>query len=410
MYRSVYLVFLSFALLIACVPGSYKIPGANSVPSPELSLATSAPTPTLELSPDDSVPTPVPTLGSETRWLESESQSSILFELPSPVIGQDIYWIKPNGEPPAKLINVSDAIDHAVASPDGKVLAIHTSKPVGIYNESLMLLFIQEGNVLTLEQNTHISSIVWSPDGKTLVYARWPRDGYMQIVGYDVYNSMSRVIADFTSLGIWYVEGWGQSDKLLLFHLAGGGKLFDEIALLDTVGRGMEITYNDPDKMLGHGILAPDGRKVVFSRLLQFGKVDSELYLLDLASREVKLLLPAVTAHGTSVSVPVWSPDSAYLAVTMGEPDGVKGRQSPLRLVIIKVDTGEISVVTEVKSPPMLVYPLAWLSDRVLLVNNLGGEKLDMVLYSIHVDGSGMQKISPGRFLTTLPFISAQSP
>lgn len=375
---------------MACAPWEYRTPNAN--PSPAFGLPL-----------EDSEPTPIPTPDPETQWLEPDSRNSVLFELPSPVKGQDVYWIRPNGEPPQKLINVPDSVDGVVASPGGTVLAIHTSKPVGINNESLVLLFMRERNGFTIEKNTHITSVVWSPDGKTLIYARWPKDGYMQIVGYDIHASTGKVIADFTSPGIWYVDGWGESDRLLLSHLAGGGKLFDEIALLSVAGGGVELVYSDLDKMLGRVALAPDGRKIVFSRLLEMGSNRSELYLLDLASRDVKLLLPAVTSHGTPISLPVWSPDSAYLAVTMAEPEVVKGKTSSLRLATIKVENGEISVITEVKSPSMLVYPLAWLSDRVLLANNLGGEALDMVLYSLHVDGSGMQKIAPGRFLTTLP-------
>jgi len=384
------LIPLSLVLiLVACAPRGRGAPGAN-------------PTPAFGLTPEeDSVPSAVPTPGLETQWIEPDARNSVIFELPSPVRGQDVYWIQPNGEPPQKLINVSDGIEQIVASPDGEILAIRTSKLRGIHDETLMLLFLRRGIKTTIEENARITSVIWSTDSKTLIYTLWPRDGYMQVVGYNIDASEGRMIADFTDTGMWYVDGMVEPNTLLLSHLAGGGKLFDTIALLDMAGKEPAVIYRDPAKMLGGIALAPDRRKLAFYHAIEMGK-PAELYILDLTSKEVELLLPAVTSYGAPLSMPVWSPDSAYLAVTMQDPTIAKGTNSPLRLATIKVDTKEISLITEVTSPSMLVSPFAWLSDRVLLVNNLGSEPLDTVLYSLHVDGTGAQKISTGRFLTTL--------
>lgn len=68
-----------------------------------------------------------------------------------------------------------------------------------------------------------------------------------------------------------------------------------------------------------------------------------------------------------------------------------------------QIPTGETSVVFQGNYAVSRV--LAWASDKVLIVSNLG-EEMDQTLYSIHTDGSHSQKIltiSGGWFLTTVP-------
>jgi len=80
-----------------------------------------------------------------------------------------------------------------------------------------------------------------------------------------------------------------------------------------------------------------------------------------------------------------------------------KGVDALVSIMLLDITTGETSVVLQGNHATSQL--LAWASDKVLIVSNLG-EEMDQTLYSIHTDGSHLQKIltiSGGRFLTTIP-------
>ncbi len=100
-------------------------------------------------------------------------------------------------------------------------------------------------------------------------------------------------------------------------------------------------------------------------------------------------------------SSPVWSSDGRRVALTVSDQPQ-RGIPIPLRIIVVDI-AGQRSEALRVETPPMSIRPLGWASDDVLIVNNLGGEALDQVVYSVHDDGSQAQKVSWGRFLTTVP-------
>ncbi len=193
--------------------------------------------------------------------------------------------------------------------------------------------------------------------------------------------------------------------KLLLSHLVGGGMLNDRVALLDTQTGEMQTVYTDPNKLTSIVSAAPGGETAIVARKESTTNPRVKLQRLDLMNGSLTPLIEQEDANTLIASVLVWSPARNKVAFTVVN-SFEKGSQGVNKIVVLNIDTGRVSTVVEVANPALLARPLAWLSGNVLLVNNLGGEALDQVLYSIHIDGTGIQRIlslSGGRFLTVLP-------
>lgn len=374
-------------------------------PSPSAPIPT--PVPTLggtQLAPPPSlpIPTPVPTLGAE-RWNEPKADRAIVVEVPAPSRGQDLYLVKPDGSPPIPLAHFRENVDAAQASPDGKYLALKTSPHYGVGNEDLLLLSMKDRRVTPIDRDTNIYSFAWAPTGDAIVYSAIPEARRLQIMLYTLGETAPRVLFEWKGIGGWRVVGWDSAgEKVFLAHHIGGGLLGDEVGLLD-VGTGeMERIYEDPKKRTAWVLPAPDGKGVLITRIADIHSPEQELLLLDVTSGALTSLAKPGDPASLLASMPLWSPDSRRLAYTVTER-APKGTATPWQVVILDVFSNRLRVVTEVTAPGILVRPLGWASDHVLVVNNLGGETLEQVVYSIRDDGTNALRITWGRFLATVP-------
>ncbi len=402
----------------ACAPSQQSLgertPGSTPVASPETTrpVPPSAPIPTpvptlgaTQPAPPPSVPTPtpVPTLGAETRWKEPEAARAVVVEVPAPSSGQDLYLVKPDGSPPILLAHFQENVDAAQASPDGKYLALKTSPHYGVGNEDLLLLSMEDRRVTPIDRDTNIYSFAWAPTGDAIAYSAIPEARRLQIMLYTLGETAPRVLFEWKGIGGWRVVGWDSAGKkVFLAHHIGGGLLGDEVVLLDVATGEMERIYEDPEKRTAWVLPAPDGKVVFITRIADIHSPEQELLLLDVTSGALTSLAKPGDPASPLASMPLWSPDSRRLAYTVTER-APKGTATPWRVVILDVFSNRLSVVTEVAAPGILVRPLGWASHHVLVVNNLGGEALEQVVYSIRDDGTNALRITWGRFLATVP-------
>lgn len=349
-------------------------------------------------------PTLVPTLGAETTWLEPQARLAILFARPSPSGGQDLYRLSPDGRPPIRLINLQGDLFKASASPDGTFLAIHTRPREGVNRDMLSLLSLSDLRLDGVVQNTWITTMAWAPSGSAVAFSRWT-DGSVQVVYYDLTTHRLRTLFEWRGSGPWDIVGWVLGgEKLLLSHLAGGGLLYDQVALLDAQTTEVKIIYTDPTKLTSIVSAAPGGRVALIGQAESTTDPRIRLQRLDLTNNSLTPLIEPEDVNALVASVPVWSPTGKRVAFTVSTSLG-KGARGVDRIVILDVGSGAVSTVAEIAAPGLPAFPLAWLSEEVLLASNLGGENHE-VLYSIRIDGTGMQRIldlGGGLWLTVSP-------
>lgn len=358
-------------------------------------------------------PTAVPTLSVDMQWIEPEATKGVVLEVPNEVSGgQDVYLISPDGSPPMLLTNLRGTeLASAAGAPDGKWLAIETAdlaRNHEFFREKLSLLSLTTLDEKPIVEETSIISYAWSPTGDMLAYTELlPEGAGGRIVVFDPGTGGHRVLFESVPPGGWQVLGWALEGKsLLIGHFLGNGLLHDKVALVDVFTGSLTRVYSDPDKTTSTAIPAPNGQAAIVLKQSPSNFIESAMFVLDLASGGLTPWIERDTPGLFIVSLPLWSPDGQRVALTVSDQSQSQKQgeatSTPLRIIVIDL-TGLKSEVVRIETPPMLVRPLAWASDNVLVVNNLGGETLDQVVYSVRVDGSQAQKVAWGRFLTTIP-------
>jgi dipeptidyl aminopeptidase/acylaminoacyl peptidase len=382
-------LFLVALILVACAPIVSPAPATPTFPP--ASIAESA---TL---------TPIPTLGSESSWLDPAVQTSVIVGRPSSS-GEDIYRLASDGSVPTKLTTLSDLF-RVIASPKGKYLALQTRPSEGVLQDVLSLLSLSDQKIDPIAKNTWITSLAWAPSEDALAYTQWTNNG-VQVVLYDLTSQQTRTLFEWNGNGPWEITAWVLGgEKLLLQHIVGGGLLSDQAALLDIHTNEIQIIYKDETQLTGIVSAAPGGQVALVTQALSTTAPRVKLQLLDLTSGALTPLIEREDANALIASVLVWSPDGKRVAFTVSDKSE-KGATGIDKIVVLDVGSGQASDVTEVAGNGILARPMAWLSDDMLLARNLGGESLDEVLYTIRVDGSGTHlliNLSGGRFLAVLP-------
>ena len=178
--------------------------------------------------------------------------------------------------------------------------------------------------------------------------------------------------------------------------------MIDQALLIDVSSKQTEIIYSDSNKLTGNIIPVAGGQVALVSQLEKMGDPKTKLLILDLNTGESTVLVDPESPYSSIINGPILSPDNRYAAF-MSVSSAEKGVDAIVSIMLLDVTTGETSVVFQGSYASSRV--LAWASDTVLIVSNLG-EEMDQTLYSIHTDGSHPQKIltiSGGQFLTTIP-------
>lgn len=395
------ILFAAMGILLACQSNGWQgitTPPTGETPAPLAGLNQPVP-----LSPGVS-PTPMPTLGSEVRWSESEAAQGIVVEVPNEVAGgQDLYLIRPDGSPPSLLVNLQgvDALS-ASSAPNGKWLAIETEplEPVHeLLNQSLSILSLDTFELKPLLERVSVVTYAWSSNGESLAYSVQAEPGAVRTGIYDAGTNDQLELFKSSPPGSWRISGWTLENQfLLIVHFLGGGRIIDQAALLDASTGALDVIYTDPAGSTQVVLPSPDGQTAIVVKRNPQNFDQGSLSLLTLSTG---VLTPLAASPDYIASLPVWSPDANRVALTLSDQPQ-KGLASPLSIVLVDT-SGRRSTALYVENPPMLIRPLGWASNEVLIVNNLGREALDQVVYSVQANGSNAQKISWGRFLTTVP-------
>jgi TolB protein len=242
----------------------------------------------------------------------SRDGSSLVFDE-----GGQIMTVASDGKMPAKV----HALDIGLASkcngshgfsPDGHLLAISCNMP-DASGSRVYLLPASGGtpHVVTTNPSSYFHS--WSPDGKTIAFAR-PHPGGGDI--YSIPSSGGDEAALTSTVGISDDPDYSPDGEYIYFNSDRGGGSMQIWRMHADGSQPEQITSDEMNNWTPHP--SPDGKWIVF---ISYDKgvtghpanKEISLRLMSLADRKITKLVDLLGGSGT-MNVPSWSPDSRSLA------------------------------------------------------------------------------------------------
>ena len=196
-------------------------------------------------------------------------------------------------------------------SPDGKWLAISCSTP-GAPGSRVYIVPLGGGEPRMVTQNPSSYFHSWSPDGKTIAFAR-PHPGGGDIWSISVEGGAETRLT--TSTGISDDPDYSPDGQYIYFNSDRGGSM--QIWRMHPDGSQPEqITSDERNNWTPHP--SPDGKWIVF---LSYDKSvtghpankDISVRLMSLSDHKISNLVDLLGGSGT-MNVPSWAPDSTHLA------------------------------------------------------------------------------------------------
>ena len=202
--------------------------------------------------------------------------------------------------------------DHGI-SPDGTQLVI-SDQSQGDKHESLIyILPLSGGTPKRITENSPSYWHAWSPDGKTLAFAR--RQDTFEFDIYSIPSTGGEETRLTTTKGIDDGPEYSPDGNYIYFNSVRSGLM--QIWRMKPDGSGQEQVFNDEyNNWFPH--ISPDGKWMVF---VSFEKSveghppnkDVTLRVMSMADKKITVLAKLFGGQGT-INVPSWSPDSKRVA------------------------------------------------------------------------------------------------
>lgn len=231
------------------------------------------------------------------------------------IFNQDGHlWTVPVTGGEAAMLDTGDASkcngSHGL-SPDGSELAITCVTP-GMPEARIYIVPTHGGPPKLVTQNPNSYFHSWSPDGKTILFAR-PSNGSINIVAVSVETGEEKALT--TGSGINDDPDYSPDGQYVYFNSNRSGTI--QIWRMKPDGSGAEqVTSDDRNNWTPHP--SPDGKSI---SILSYphdvtthaSDKDIELRILSTSDKTIRTIVGLVGGSGT-INVPSWSPDSQHFA------------------------------------------------------------------------------------------------
>jgi TolB protein len=197
-------------------------------------------------------------------------------------------------------------------SPDGKWLAISCNMP-NAPGSRVYIVPLGGGDPRMVTQSPSSYFHSWSPDGKTIAFAR-PHPGGGDFWSIPVDGGPETRLT--TSIGISDDPDYSPDGQYIYFNSDRGGGTMQIWRIHADGSQPEQITSDERNNWTPH--VSPDGKWMVF---LSYDKSttghptnkDISLRLMSLSDRKISTLVNLFGGSGT-INVPSWAPDSQHLA------------------------------------------------------------------------------------------------
>jgi Tol biopolymer transport system component len=241
-------------------------------------------------------------------------------------INDEIYVAHHDGSDPRRLTNNPATDQFPAVSPNGKEIAF-TSDRTGTSQIYVMDASDDngDGNGDNLRAVTSSlgskSGVAWSPDGKTLAFAR--DSGFPGPQNLDIYV----IPADGSEPARNLTPGSAKSETQPRFSPDGTKIAFVTTRDGNLKSYTMNVDGSGPQQITSstandsHPDFSPDGSRLTFARDTGFpGAINLDIYVMDAAPESATNIPINLTANLTATNerFPVWSPDGTKIAFWSG--------------------------------------------------------------------------------------------
>lgn len=291
-----------------------------------------------------------------------------------------IYTVRPDGAERTLLTDNRCAAFGPQWSPDGSQIAFLC----GERTQDLIRLWVMNADGSHAKALNKVSGFVpfsWSGDGQFLVYSDSQRDGREMDI-YKVAVQSGKVTNLTADSSVWDAfPAWSPQGDWIAFvsDRSEEGKAFDDIWIMQPDGKGLKnLTDNGSTWEDDYPAWSPDGSQIAFFRWGIFSDSSTPggpqgLWVMNADGSEAHVL------YGKSLQprdAPVWSPDGAYIAFTVGVEEN--------DLWAVSVQEKEVFQLSDLAGT---IHNITWSPDgRAIVFTMETEERID--LYIVTLDGA----------------------
>jgi WD40 repeat protein len=355
---------LSFVFLTGCM--QMTIPPSTPLPTIQAEL-THLPEPSVTTEPS-STPAPSPT--SEPKI---QLPHRLYYLAPDSNRKTQVWMIEPDGSTIHQVTSVVDGVNTYDVSPAANKLAYTTAEGLFLASADgntpgkIMDIPANDGST-NWTYKKQITSLLWSPDGKTLAYAQ---DGaklydpatkdHISIIVNSITESDGNAIPD----KLYSPAAWSPDGKKLVInedYLEGGVRLIYDVA----AKKEIRLDRTDGNSPCCNASWSPDS-KTLYLTGIPYGTSTSDLWAYDAASGKGTGLIPGTNADGTSNYVDFLKPVSDQNMVFFSAGSAMDTPENT-PLVMVSADSASPMNQIALRSDKFFVYESLWADDGSLAV------------------------------------------
>lgn len=406
-----------YPLPVTSTPPPTPRPTSTRPPEPP----TRTPTPTFAPAPPTPTPEPLPTLipGLQTfLYATTKDGKPALYRFQAGSEARKasaVVQVDTRAWPTSRT-----RIEGLYPSPDGKHVAV-----AWVYGEGgtfISILDVNTGRLAPLfgeeaKIDQRVFFLDWSPDGSSiLVLGRDTNSdlrGRAWLVNISTHQFRETTIKETTAAQQITEAAFSPDGKTIVYARSECYECSSEVWRVDSAGFDQKLLFKVPQLMVGHLMWSPNGRYIAFTqwRISEeqeffIGGIFSsvavgELWVMDTQQDERHKLSSVLTGYYGQFGL-TWSPDSKQIAFVASDEAQIGKRLDELHSNVYVVDSDSNNVKPLTRFSRTQILAPTWSPDGSMLAfaGSPDGTPGQLELWVMKADGSALQRVDENRGLT----------